>query len=348
MINKSIQVWNKILTGNSAEVMANQLPAGIVDLVVTSPPYDELRDYNGYEFDYKAIITALHRVLKPGGIVVWVVNDGTIDKEESGTSFRHAWAFKKLGFKLHDTMIYEKTGAAFPANRNGNRYTQIFEYMFVFTKGKPKTSNLICDKRNRWFGWCNWGKNTLRTKEGELKKQDDTKAIPEFSPRNNIWKFSAGAGHSYTGSADERKLAKKHPAVFPENLVRDHILSWSNPGDTVLDPMCGSGTTLKMAYLEDRNYIGIDISEEYANLAKERMKFVEKDKPAYIKNKTKPPLDGTKDFEMMVDGETHNYRKIPRDKFEEVKEAIKQWRWIEPGSKIKARGRKRKDESQNT
>jgi len=335
---------NTILTGNCAEVL-NTLPEECVDLVVTSPPYDKLRDYNGFEFDHKAIIKALHRVLKPGGIVVWVVNDATVQQEETGTSFVHAWAFKRLGFKLHDTMIYEKNGAPFPANRNGNRYTQIFEYMFVFSKGKPKTGNLICDKRNRWFGWCNWGNKTLRTKDGQLKAQDDTKEIPEFSPRNNIWKFNTGAGYSYTGSAEERELVKKHPAVFPEQLARDHIISWSNPGDVVLDPMCGSGTTLKMAYLEDRNYIGVDISEEYANIARKRMKFVEKDKAKYQASKIQINSDKTIDADITINGEIYTYKKIPEDKFIEVQEAIKQWKWIKPGSEIKEKQKRKRGET---
>lgn len=334
---------NIIRTGNCVEVMGD-LPAESVDLVVTSPPYDMLRDYNGFEFDHKAIIKALYRVLKPGGIVVWVVNDATVNQEETGTSFIHAWAFKRLGFKLHDTMIYEKNGAAFPANRKGTRYTQIFEYMFVFTKGKPKTGHLICDKRNRWFGWCNWGNKTLRTKEGELKAQDDTKEIPEFSPRNNIWKFNTGAGYSYTGSTEERKLVKKHPAVFPEQLARDHILSWSNPGDVVLDPMCGSGTTLKMAHLEDRHYIGIDISPEYADVARERMKLVDNYKSQYKADKLKPIVKGTTNAEMIIDGDTILYKNIPKDKLEEVKEAINQWKWIKPGAEIKAKARKKRGE----
>ena len=333
---------NEIYCGNCADLL-KQIDDESIDMVLTSPPYDNLKAYEGYNFDFKPIARELYRVLKPNCVVVWVVGDAVVDGSETGTSFKQALYFKDIGFNIHDTMIYEKAGAAFPANRKGARYTQIFEYMFVFSKGKIKTGNLICDKRNRWFGWCNWGKNSMRKKDGVLQKQDDTKAIPEFSPRNNIWKFSVGAGHSYTGSAAERNLVKNHPAVFPENLVRDHILSWSNPGDVVLDPMVGSGTTCKMALLEDRNYIGIDISDEYANIARERMKFVEKDKVAYQQNKIKPPLEGTKDFEMTVDGEKRTYRKIPAEKLEEVQEAIREWRWIEPGAGIKAKARKKKE-----
>jgi site-specific DNA-methyltransferase (adenine-specific) len=168
----------------------------------------------------------------------------------------------EVGFKLHDTMIYEKNTSSFPAKRNGNRYTQIFEYMFVFCKDKIKTANLICDKPNKWAGHTNWGKNTNRLKNGELQETSDIKPVPDFSPRNNIWKYNIGKGFN---SSD--KESHEHPAIFPEQLAEDHILSWSNEGDIVLDPFSGSGTTCKMAKKNNRKYIGIDISEEYCKLA---------------------------------------------------------------------------------
>jgi len=164
---------NKILCGACQEVLAS-LKEESVDLTVTSPPYDNIRDYKGYSFeeeDFKAIITQLFRVTKKGGVVVWIVGDATMKGSESGTSFRQALGFMEAGFKLHDTMIYEKNTSSFPAKRTGKRYTQIFEYMFVFCKGKIKTGNLICDKPNKWAGHTNWGKNTQRGKDGKLKKR---------------------------------------------------------------------------------------------------------------------------------------------------------------------------------
>jgi DNA modification methylase len=163
-------------------------------------------------------------------------------------------------------MIYEKNTSSFPARRNGNRYTQIFEYMFVLSKGKPKTANLICDKENKWAGYVNWGKNTQRDKDNDLKETKDIKPVPDFSPRNNIWKYTVGGGF-----VTKDKEAHEHPAIFPEKLAEDHILSWSNPGDLVLDPFCGSGTTCKMAKINGRDYFGIDISEEYIQIATNRV-----------------------------------------------------------------------------
>ena len=258
---------NKFYIGDNCDVM-KEIDDEFIDLTVTSPPYDNLRQYKGYKLDCESIISELYRITKKGGVVVWVVGDATLKGSESGSSFKQALQFIDAGFLLHDTMIYEKNTSSFPAKRTGNRYTQIFEYMFVFSKGKPKTANLICDKENKWSGWVNWGKNTQRGKDGELKESKDIKPVPEFSPRNNIWRYVVGANY---GTKD--KNAYKHPATFPEELAKDHIESWSNEGDVVLDPFVGSGTTAKMAYVLGRKFIGIDVSEEYINnIAKPRLK----------------------------------------------------------------------------
>jgi site-specific DNA-methyltransferase (adenine-specific) len=257
---------NTIINDDSSKALLN-LPDNSIDLTVTSPPYDNIRDYKGYVFDVKAIVQQLYRVTKTGGVVVWVVGDSTIKGSESGSSFQQALLFMETGFKLHDTMIYEKNTSSFPAKRSGTRYTQIFEYMFVFTKGKITTANLICDKPNKWAGYTNWGKKTDRKKNGDLLETTDIKPVPDFSPRNNIWRYNVGKG--FNSSDDE---SHKHPAIFPEKLAEDHILSWSNEGDVVLDPFSGSGTTCKMAKKNKRNYIGIDICSDYCLLAQEILK----------------------------------------------------------------------------
>ena len=246
-----------------------------VDLVVTSPPYDDIREYknnikntsenDGFSFPFKPLVNELFRVMKDGGVVVWVVGDATVDGSETGNSFRQALYFMEAGFKLHDTMIYEKNTSSFPAKRTGNRYTQIFEYMFVFSKGKPK-AELICDKENKWAGHTNWGANTQRGKDNDLKQTKDIKPVPTHSPRNNIWKYVVGKGF-----ITKDKEAHEHPAIFPENLVRDHILTWTQEGDVVLDPFMGSGTTAKMALLSNRNYLGFELSEEYCEIAERRL-----------------------------------------------------------------------------
>jgi site-specific DNA-methyltransferase (adenine-specific) len=255
---------NKIINDDSEQAL-KKIPANSIDLTVTSPPYDDIRDYKGYNFTNSTldtIIAQLYRITKPGGVVVWVVGDATVNGGESGTSFRQALKFMDIGFKLHDTMIYEKNTSSFPAKRAGNRYTQIFEYMFVFCKDKIRTAHLICDKPNKWAGHTNWGKNTNRLKNGDLQETTDIKPVPDFSPRNNIWRYNVGKGFN-----SKDKESHEHPAIFPEQLAEDHILSWSNEGDVILDPFSGSGTTCKMAKKNKRKFIGIDISEEYCKLA---------------------------------------------------------------------------------
>lgn len=257
-----------LIHGDCIKEMA-KMPENSVDLVVTSPPYDNLRNYTGesqWNLEvFKNVAKELYRVVKDGGVVVWVVGDATIKGSETGSSFRQALHFMDLGFRLHDTMIYEKNTSSFPARNTGNRYTQIFEYMFVFSKGSPK-AKLICDKENKWAGHTNWGKNTHRGKDNVLKETKDIKPVPQFSPRNNIWKYTVGKGF-----VTKDKEAHEHPAIFPEKLAKDHIISWSNEGDLVLDPFVGSGTTGKMCKLLNRKFIGIDISKKYIDLAQKRI-----------------------------------------------------------------------------
>lgn len=256
----------KLYYGDCVEVMET-FKENSIDLTVTSPPYDNLRDYQGYSFNFEGIALELFRVTKEGGVVVWVVGDATIDGSETGTSFRQALYFKELGFNLHDTMIYHKDGCPFPET---NRYYPAFEYMFVFSIGKPQTVNLIKDKKNLVFNQSLIG-STQREKDGRTKKISAHKVEPgrtikEFGVRQNIWKYSPG----YMKSTKDDMW--DHPAVFPEKLALDHILSWSNEGDTVLDPLAGSGTTLKMAERHDRKWLGIDVSIKYCEIAAQRLK----------------------------------------------------------------------------
>tara|TARA_R100000700_G_C3152463_1_gene130744 strand:- start:25 stop:792 length:768 start_codon:yes stop_codon:yes gene_type:complete len=222
-----------------------------VDLILTSPPYDNLRDYKGYDFNFDDISKELFRVLKKDGVMVWVVGDATIKGSETATSFKQVLRFMDIGFKLHDTMIYEKNSSSFPARKKDNRYTQIFEYMFIFCKGKFK-ANLICDKRNKDAGVIH--------KKPKDNAHNGYFQVAEFSPRTNIWKFNT--------SKDSRT---KHPAVFPQELAEDHIKTWTNKGDLVYDPFMGSGTTAQMCILNKRNYIGSEIAEEYCQMADKRL-----------------------------------------------------------------------------
>ena len=242
---------NSFHISESIIFMKNNIKDSCVDMTITSPPYDDLRNYNGFIFDYKAMLDELYRVTKIGGVVVWIVGDKTENGSETLTSFKHALYAKEIGFNVHDTQIYYKNN---PIPTTGKRYHQHFEYMFIFSKGKPSTFNPIMEEC-KYGGIANM-KN--RGKDGSLEytKIERTKE----KKVGNVFFYSVGGGIT-----TKDKIAYKHPALFPDKLAEDQIKTWSNIGDLIFDPMCGSGTSCKMAYLNDRNFIGVDISEEYIN-----------------------------------------------------------------------------------
>jgi DNA modification methylase len=245
-----------LFTGDNVEVMKS-FPDNVIDLTVTSPPYDDMRTYTGesdWTFEkFQDIAQELFRITKTGGVIVWNVADKTKDGDESGSSFRQALWFKEIGFKLFDTMIWVKDGGG--AIGSNKSYTQNHEYMFVFSKGQIKTSNMIRDKNNLSFGKNKSGIG--RRKPTGEHKLEERKTSGEFSKRNNWWYIQPERGD--------------HPAVFPLAMVRDHIVSWTNPGDTVFDPFMGSGTTACAAIETGRLWCGAEISEEYSKLAAKRI-----------------------------------------------------------------------------
>ncbi|MDE0376586.1 MAG: site-specific DNA-methyltransferase [bacterium] len=249
-------IRNSLIVGDCVEVMADW-PDDCIDLTVTSPPYDNLRNYKGYQFPFEEIASELLRVTKPGGVVVWVVGD-RINGGRSLTSFRQAIHFQEIGFAVHDAMIYRKKNTPF---MRSNAYTNAYEFMFVLSRGRPKTFNPLKEPTVR-SGYeplvHNKGPDAVNKKTmGKLNKE---------KTRTNIWAYAVGMN-----GTTRDKVAFQHPAVFPERLAEDHILSWSKPGDIVLDPMCGSGTTPKMAAANKRDYIGIDIAADYIAIAEQRV-----------------------------------------------------------------------------
>lgn len=249
-----------VICGDCVEEM-RKMEDCCIDLTVTSPPYDDMRDYDGFAFDAESTARELYRITKDGGVVVWVVGDKTVKGNRTLTSFKHALIFQNIGFNVHDVMIYRKKNTPF---MRSNAYTNCFEFMFVFSKGAPKTFNPIMVPTVRH------GEEMLVTNkksDGVNRKVKGT--LNKEKVKTNIWEYAVGLG----GSTRDR-IAFEHPAIFPEQLALDHILSWSNEGDIVLDPMCGSGTTLKMAKSANRNYIGIDSSERYCELAKARIGLI--------------------------------------------------------------------------
>ena len=249
--------WVTIYHGDCREILPS-LPK--VDSVLTSPPYDDLREYDGYSWDFEVTANLLKNIITDGGVIVWVVGDATIDGTETGSSFRQALYFKGLGLNLHDTMIWNKGSFAFPST---DRYHQIFEYMFVFSKGSPKALNLIHDRKNlysRMGGISGRNRDGSRRTKGNAGKKQST-----YGQRFNIWEYAIGGGHVASS-----KIAHQHPAIFPEQLALDHIISWSNQGDIILDPFLGSGTTAYCAKKLNRKCIGIEIEEKYCEIAAKR------------------------------------------------------------------------------
>lgn len=269
---------NRIICGDCVSVM-EKMPSGCVDLVVCSPPYDSQRSYMGYTYDAECVITALRRVVKPGGVVVWNIQDQTVDGGKTGTSFRNALYFMSLGFKLYQNIHYVKSGTNFPSKV---RYTEVTENMFVFSLlGKPKTINIIKDVPKLWQG--SWATTRNRKKDGSLKDSKSKncgagrsgRAVGDeygYKARTDLWQIANS--HGFAHSDD---LGATHPGSFPEALPRDHVISWSNPGDLVLDPLNGGGTTTKMAKQLGRRFIGIDCSAEYCAIAEKRLALVKEE-----------------------------------------------------------------------
>ena len=254
---------NKIYNEDCLDTMS-RMEDSFIDLTLTSPPYDNLRTYNGYTFDFESIAKELFRVTKDGGIVVWIVNDATIKGSETGTSFKQALFFKECGFNLHDTMIWDKK--TFTATGSLKvRYAPVFEYMFILSKGKCKTFNPIKDKKNKHFG-KSFATSRVRQKDGKTKPLSNKNIVTnEYGQRHNIWNISTA------------KPIGNHPAVFPEQLSNDHIISWSNKGDLVYDCFMGSGTTAKMSISNKRNYIGSEMSTEYCEIIRQRLNTQQKE-----------------------------------------------------------------------
>ena len=253
---------NKTYNENCLDTMA-KMSDNLIDLTVTSPPYDNLRTYNGYSFDFESIAKELYRVTKEGGIIVWVVGDKIKNGNNSLTSFRQSLFFQEIGFNVHDVMIYRKKNTPF---MRSNAYTNCYEFMFIFSKGKPNTFNPLKTKTVRS------GKEKLvanKKADGINKKVEGV--LNEEKTLTNIWDYAVGLG----GSTSDR-IAFEHPAIFPEKLAQDHILSWSNEGDLVYDPFMGSGTTAKMSILNKRNYIGSEMSEKYCQIIEQRLAQLEK------------------------------------------------------------------------
>lgn len=252
---------NSIITDNCINFMS-QLDDNIIDLTVTSPPYDNLRNYKGYTFHFEDIAKQLFRITKKNGVLVWVVGDKIVKGNRTLTSFKQCLFFQEIGFNVHDVMIYKKKNTPF---MRSNAYTNCHEFMFVLSKGTPKIFNPILENTVR-----NGFEKVVANKGADAVNKKVLKELKKEKTKTNIWEYAVGLN----GSTKD-KDAFAHPAIFPEKLAEDHILTWTNPHDLVFDPMCGSGTTCKMAKKNNRNYIGCDISQDYVDIANKRLSNID-------------------------------------------------------------------------
>jgi DNA modification methylase len=252
---------NRIYNENCLETLG-RLDADVLDMTLTSPPYDNLREYNGYHFPVREIAGGLFRSTKPGGVVIWVVGDRTVNGDETLTSFEHAFAFREAGFKVHDTMIYVKNNPI-PSDC-GKRYRQAFEYMFCFSKGTPNTFNPIKEPTKSAGEKIKAFRITQRGR-GNVPAEDVGREIKAERKVSNIFSYNVGT------SSSKDKIAFEHPAIFPEQLASDQILTWTDPGELVYDCFMGSGTTAKAAHLLGRRWVGSEISADYVRIAAARL-----------------------------------------------------------------------------
>ena len=233
-----------------------------IKFTLTSPPYDDIRDYKGYSFSFEDIAKELWRTTKVGGVIAWNVADATVKGSETGTSMRQALYFMSLGFRLHDTMIYAKRNPM-PAGVSSKRYHQAWEYVFILSKDAPETFNPIMVKAK--FGHLE-ANMKHRGKDGEIKYKKTKRN--EFTKVRNIFEYSVGGGHS-----TKDKVAFGHPALMPEQLAQDMIATWTTEGDEVFDPFTGAGTTAKMCLLANRKFHGTELSLESCELIKTRIEL---------------------------------------------------------------------------
>lgn len=261
-----MELGNKIFHGDAADVL-KKFPDNCIDFIITSPPYGDTYDYNGNAvYDFNTIAEQLFRVLKEGCVMVWIEGSITKNFDESDTPLDHIKAFRQIGFKRPDLMIYQKKGFGKPEPLCRKRYVQSYEFMVVLSKGLIKKFNPLIDRPNSCAGKFHTGR-TVRQKDGSLDiNKKEILYYKKYGLRYNIWQYQNAYGH---GTRD--KLAYKHPATFPEKMVKDHILTWSNENDLVLDPFMGSGTTAKVAYFNDRRFVGIEKNNDYISLMEERL-----------------------------------------------------------------------------
>jgi site-specific DNA-methyltransferase (adenine-specific) len=255
---------DQIIHNDCVSEMAT-LPDNCIPLTVTSPPYDKLRRYGGQRWSFETfekVARQLFRLTMPGGVVLWVVQDGTVDGSLTGTSARQWLYFQQIGFDLNSVLILATRGW----RSQTSRYANQFHFGFVLSKGRPRAFHPIRDRINSTAGQrlrC-----SRRSASGEaVTTYNGDRRLGLHGYRANVWFYDVGGGKS-----TKDRYASRHEALMPEQMARDLIISWSRPGDLIFDPFCGAATTCKMALLSHRHYLGIEAHALYYRLALRRMR----------------------------------------------------------------------------
>lgn len=254
---------NQIICGDSVEILRS-FPDNSIDIVVTSPPYDAIRDYKGFSYDLHATGKEIQRVLKLGGVAVIVIQDQTKNFGKTLTSFRTIldWC-DSFGFKLFETVIYRKYGAE--GAWWNKRFRVDHEYIPIFLKGeRPQYFNKEHLKIPSKHGGKTLTGGGTRLTNG-IRIATRAIKINLMKCRGTIWE--------YLTAGDGSRLKHEHPATFPDKLPYDFIQCFCPEGGIVLDPFVGSGTTTVAAKNLGRRYIGIDIAPEYCAIAEKRMQI---------------------------------------------------------------------------
>ncbi len=263
MRNKQI-TENKIILSDCRDGMA-ALSNECIPFTLTSPPYDGLRTYDGLaDWNFMDVAKELYRITMQGGVVVWVVQEQIIDGSESGETSRQRLAFANIGFRLHHTMVMGKLGGI---QFSSNRYGRPLEYAFILSKGPPRYFNPLRDRPNKEAGRVKVFLN--RNRDGSFAPVKRTQVHP-YGLRGSIWFYPTGKNNSA-----KEDYAFEHPALMPEQMAEDDILSWTKVGDLVFNPFAGAGTALKMALLNHRSYLGFEINPKYVEIARRRLREAE-------------------------------------------------------------------------
>lgn len=298
-----------IVEGDCLEVLS-KMDDDSVDLVITSPPYEDARTY-GVDFNIKGqewVNWAIERYVQccrvSRGLVAWVIEGRTRQFRWSATPALFMADLHRAGIKLRKPPIYRRVGI--PGSGGPDWWRNDYEFIVCASKGKlPWSDNTATghppkfgpggEPSHRLADGTRVGKMALNATEpkaiaflnGEMPKgsklhtKNNGKEMrvqcyvpPSKANPGNVINHPEVIDCKVGGGRMGSPLAHENEAPFPESLVEPFVLCFCPPGGTVLDPFCGSGTTLAVAAKHDRNFIGIDVRKSQVELSTKRLQEV--------------------------------------------------------------------------